>query len=288
MKLNKYIYPIILYLVVVIPSFLFQVIALGAEGTQDLTYLIPIKSLVIDAAYGVFFSPLIMIILIQCFSVLLAIVYLKIHKATKLNRYDYYILEETYEKLSYWSMAKRVLLLGFFTFSIGIFLSSLIPADIIIAPSPAQYETPTPYLKASATSNFILPFLILIIEPIWLLRDSSVICSLKEEKRKKEKRLLPDIEGIYHYFQSNFSGYVGIGAIIAIILLMYGAIQRLHPELGELADIPGIIFTPFMLSIIAIPALIFHELRLKTFRKKLITKLSKMGIRSIEKVQEII
>ncbi|MFX0004262.1 MAG: hypothetical protein ACFE9C_15590 [Candidatus Hodarchaeota archaeon] len=286
--MNRHIYPIILYLAVVIPSFLFQVIALGAEGTQDLTYLIPFQSLIIDAAYGVFFSPLIMIILIQCFSVLFSVFFLKLHRVIKLNRYDYYILIEDYVKLSYLSIAKRVLLLGFFAFSIGIFLSQIIPTDIIIAPSPSIYEEPTPFLKASVTSNFILPFLILIIEPIWLLRDSSIICSLKEEKRKKEKRLLPDIEGIYHYFQSNFSGYVGIGAIIAIILLMYGAIQTLHPELGELADIPGILFTPFMLSIVALPGLIFHELRLEKLRNKLRNKLSKKGIRSIEKVQDII
>jgi hypothetical protein len=271
----------------VIPNFLFQIIALGAEGTQDLTYLIPIESLIIDSAYNFFFSPLIMIILIQFFSVVLAVVFLKLHKAMKLNRYDYYILKETYVKLSYWSMAKRVLLLGFFAFSFGIFLSQIIPEDIIIAPSPSVTDI-TPYLKATATSNFILPFMILILEPIWLLRDSSVICSLKEEKRKKQERLLPDIEGIYHYFQSNFSGYVGIGAIIAIIILMYGAIQGLHPELGELADIPGILLTPFMLSVIALPALIFHELRLKKLRIKLVNKLSKKGIRSIENVQEII
>jgi len=286
--LNKYVYPIILYLAVVIPSFLFQVIALGAEGTEDLTYLIPFVSLVIDSAYVFFFSPLIMIILIQCFSVTLSIIYFKIHRIMKLNRYNYYILKETYVKLNYWTIAKRVLLLGFFSFSIGIFLSQIIPEEIIIAPSPSIYEPPTPYLKASTTSTFILPFLILIMEPIWLLRDSSIMCSLKEEKRKKEKRLLPDIEGIYHYFHSVFSGYVGIGAIIGMILLMYGAIQSLHPELGELADIPGILFTPFMLSIIPIPALIFHELRLKSLRRKLTEKLSKKGIRSIENIQEII
>ncbi|MFX1379465.1 MAG: hypothetical protein ACFFA4_10265 [Promethearchaeota archaeon] len=286
--MSKYYYPIILYLAVVIPNFLFQIIALGAEGTTDLTYLIPFQSLIIDAAYGAFLSPLIMIILIQCFSVLLSVFFLKLHNFLKLNRYNYYILKENYIKLSYWSITKRVLLLGFFGFSIGIFLSQIIPADIIIAPSPSVYEAPSPFLKASTTSSFILPFLILIMEPIWLLRDSSILCSLKEEKRKKEKRLLPDIEGIYHYFQSNFSGYVGIGAIIAIILLMYGAIQNLHPELGELADIPGIIFNPFMLSIVSLPALIFHELRLKYLRRKLISKLSQKGIRFIEKVQDII
>ncbi|MFW9827604.1 MAG: hypothetical protein ACFFEY_08435 [Candidatus Thorarchaeota archaeon] len=286
--MNKYVYPIILYLIVVIPSFLFQIIALGAEGTEDLTYLIPIKSLIIDAAYSAFFSPFIMIILIQCFSVLFSTFFLKLHRVIKLNRYNYYILQENYVKLSYWSMTKRVLLLGFFSFSIGIFISQIIPENIIIAPSPSLSGPPTPFLKASTTSNVILPFMILVMQPIWLLRDSSIICSLKEEKRKKEKRLLPDIEGIYHYFQSNLSGYVGIGALIALILLMYGAIQSLHPELGELADIPGILFTPFMLSIVAIPALIFHELRLNTLRRKLINKLSQKGIRSIERVQEII
>jgi hypothetical protein len=228
-----------------------------------------------------------MIILIQFFSVLLAVFFLKLHKAMKLNRYNYYILKETYTKLSYWSMARRVLLLGFFAFSLGIFLSQIIPEDIIIAPSPSVTVI-TPYLKASTTSSFILPFIILIIEPIWLLRDSSVICSLKKERRKKERRLLPDIEGIYHYFQSNFSGYVGIGAIIAIIVLMYGAIISLQPELGELADIPGILLTPFMLSVIGLPALVFHELRLNSFRTKLARKLSQKGIKSIEEIQEIV
>jgi len=284
--LNKYIYPFILYLVFVIPNFLFQITALGTEGTEDLTYLIPVRSLIFDSAYEFFFSPLIMIILIQLFSVLLAMFFLKLHKIMKLKRYDYYILKETYEKLSYWSMAKRVLLLAFFSFSFGIFLSQIIPEEIIIAPSPSVTEI-TPFLKASATSNFILPFVILIFEPVWLLRDSSVICSLKEEKRKKKRRLLPDIEGIYHYFQSNLSGYVGIGALIAIVLLMNNAIQSLHPELGELADIPGILFKPFTLAIYALPALIFHELRLNSLRNKLVKKLANKRIRSIENIQEI-
>jgi uncharacterized integral membrane protein len=272
---------------VVVPNFLFLIIAHAAEGTEDLTYLIPIKSIIIDVAYWFFFSPLIMIILIQCFSALLSIFFLKIHRVMNLNRYNYYILNQPYDKLSYWSMAKRVLLYGFFAFIIGVFLSQIIPTDIIIAPSPSIYETPSPFLKASTTSYFILPFLILIIEPIWLLRDSSVICSLKEERIKKGKRLLPDIEGVYYYFQSSLSGYIGIGAIIAIILLMFGAIQNVHPELGEIVDVPGIIFTPFMLSIIPLPALIFHELRLKILKKKLVNKLSQKGIRTLENVIEI-
>jgi hypothetical protein len=260
----------------------------GAEGTEDLTRLIPIHSLVFDSAYAHFLSPIIMIILIQGFSVLLATFFLKLHKVMKLNRYDYYILKESYVQLSYWSIAKRVLLLGFLTFSIAIFLSQLIPANIIITPSPSTPLEPSPFFKASATSFFILPFMIVFIEPIWLLRDSSVLCSLKKEKISKEKRYLPDIEGIYHYFQSNFSGYVGIGAIFAIVILMVDAIGDVRPELGELGDIPGIIFTPFMLSILVLPALAFHELRLKGFRNKLITKLSQKRIRSIEKVEEIL
>jgi hypothetical protein len=269
-----------------IPNFFFQITALGAEGVEDLTFLIPVRSLIFDSAYVFFLSPLLMMILIQVFSTLMARFFLKLHTVMKLKRYDYYVLKETYEKLSYWSMAKRVLLLAFFAFSFGIFLSQLIPVEIIIAPNPSVTAV-TPFLKASATSNFILPFVILIFEPIWLLRDSSVICSLKEEKRKKQRRLLPDIEGIYHYFQSNLSGYVGIGALIAIVLLMFHAIQSLHPELGELADIPGILLTPFMFAVYALPALVFHELRLNKLRQKLVKKLSQKGIRSIEHVQEI-
>jgi hypothetical protein len=220
----------------------------------------------------------------------LAVVFLKLHGVVKINRYDYYILNENYVKLSYWSMAKRVLLMGFFTFSFGLFLSQIIPEDIIVSPYnvSAPPEKITPFLKTSTTSYVIIPFVILLFEPIWLLRDSSVICSLKEEKRKKNKRLLPDIEGVYHAFQSNFSGYVGIGAIIAIIVLMYGAIDAADPLLGEYADIPGILLTPFMLAVNVIPALVFHELRLNTLRQKLVRKLSQKGIRSIENIQDIV
>jgi hypothetical protein len=260
----------------------------GAEGTEDLTRLIPINSLVFDSAYAHFLAPIIMILLIQCFSVYLAIFFLKLHRVMKLNRYDYYVLNETYVKLNYWSIVKRVMLLGFLTFSIGIFLSQLIPENIVVSPSPSVPESPSPFYLASATSSFILPFMIIFIEPIWLLRDSSIMCSLKKEKLRKDKRYLPDIEGIYHYFQSNFSGYVGIGAILAIIILMVDVIGDIRPELGELGDIPGIIFTPFMLSILVLPALAFHELRLKSFRIKLVDKLSKKGIRTIEKVEEIL
>jgi hypothetical protein len=284
--LNKYIYPIGLYLAMVIPNFLLQVTALGAEGVENITYLIPFN-FVIDAAYGVFFSPLIMFILIQCFSVELSLLFFKLHRIMNFNRYNYYVLNETYVKLSYWSMAKRVLLFGFLTFSIAIFLSQIIPVDIIIAPSPSQYEPPSLFLKAQTTSFFILPFLILFIEPIWLLRDSSIICSLKPERRRKEKRSLPKIEGIYYYFQSSLSGYVGLGALIAIILLMFDAIQNVNLELGEIVDIPGIFLTPLMLSIIPLPALVFHELRLNIFRKKLVNKLMQKGIKSIDKYQEI-
>jgi hypothetical protein len=278
----------IVYLIYAIPSYSWQVVMVGAEGTEDLTRLIPIYSLVFDSAYAHFLTPIIMIILIQCFSVLLAMFFLRLHKAMKLNRYDYYILKETYVKLSYWSIAKRVLLLGFLTFSVAIFLSTLIPADIVVTPSPSSPGEPSPFYKALSTSSFLLPFMIIFIEPIWLLRDSSILCSLKKEKIRKEKRYLPDIEGIYHYFQSNFSGYVGIGAIFAIIILMADAIGDVRPELGELGDIPGIIFTPFTLSILALPALAFHELRLKSLRIKLVDKLTKKGINSIENVEEIL
>ncbi|MFW9951982.1 MAG: hypothetical protein ACFFKA_17830 [Candidatus Thorarchaeota archaeon] len=284
--MNKYLYPIILYLAVVIPNFFLQIIALGSEGVENITYLIPFN-FIIDAAYGVFFSPIIMIILIQCLSVVLSLFFFKIHRVINFNRYDYFILNENYVKLSYWSMTKRVLLFGFLTFSLGIFLSQVIPENIIIAPSPSQYESPSLFFKAITVSYFILPFLILFIEPIWLLQDSSIICSLKPERRKKERRLLPEMEGIYYYFQSSLSGYVGLGALIAIILLMFDALRNVNLELGEIVDIPGIFLTPLMLSVIPIPALVFHELRLNIFRKKLINKLKQKGVKSINKVQEI-
>jgi hypothetical protein len=69
---------------------------------------------------------------------------------------------------------------------------------------------------------------------------------------------------------------------------MVNAIGSVRPELGELGDIPGIILRPFELSILVLPALAFHELRLKSLRIKLVSKLSKKGFRTIENVEEIL
>ena len=286
MILNKYLYPIILYIVVVIPNFFLQIIALGAEGVENITNLIPFN-FTFDIAYNLFFSPLIMIVLIKCFSITLSRFFFKLHRILNFNRYDYYILNEKLVKLNYWSIIKRVLLIGFLAFSLSIFLAQIIPVDLIIAPSPSEYESPSLFFKTQTISYVILPFLILFIGPIWLLQDSSIICSLKPERRKKEKRLLPEMEGIYYYFQSSLSGYVGLGALIAIILLMFDAIQNVNLELGEIVDIPGIFLAPLMLSIVSIPALVFHELRLNTLRQKLIYQLSQKGVRSINAIKEI-
>ena len=68
---------------------------------------------------------------------------------------------------------------------------------------------------------------------------------------------------------------------------MFDAIQNVNLELGEIVDIPGIFLAPLMLSIVSIPALVFHELRLNTLRQKLIYQLSQKGVRSINAIKEI-
>ena len=66
----------------------------------------------------------------------------------------------------------------------------------------------------------------------------------KRRKINKEKRQLPDIEGIYNYFANNITGYVGIGAIISLITIFFVSIEELKVNPNQVSDIPSIFLTP--------------------------------------------
>jgi len=64
-------------------------------------------------------------------------------------------------------------------------------------------------------------------------------------------------------------------------------LEKLDPRGGELGDIPGILLSPFVLAFLIFIAIAFYEYRLKHMRIKLINKLEKKNIKSIETIQEI-
>ena len=133
---------------------------------------------------------------------------------------------------------------------------------------------------------FIMPYLILIFAPIWLLKDSGLICS--KSKVNKENRETPDIEGVYRFYNTVITGYTGIGFVFTLIILIIDRLKKLDPGSGELTDIPGILLSPFILGFLIFPAMAFYEYRLKQMRIKLLSKLEKRDIKTIETIKEIL
>jgi hypothetical protein len=261
---------------------------LSDEGVQDHTHLVPVYSLSFDMIYLYIIAPtLIMMIFIQVFSVILSLGFYKLHNTLKLKKYDYFILSDVGENESHFLVIiRRAVILGLLSLSLGMFLYELIPEEIVISTSSDVIGTIPPIQYVSTTGVFILPFLILVLAPIWLLRDSGIMC--KRNIIRKERRQLPDIEGVYNYFESNITGYVGIGAIITLILLMFESVSRLDFTTGEIGDIPDIFLTPVYLILMVFPAIVFYEYRLRTLREKLVARFLRKGLKSVEKVEDFL
>ena len=277
---------VVIFSVTIIPMAINSIFTLGAEGVPDLTGLMPVYSLIFDTVYLYLLSPIIMMIFIQCFSVILSIGFYKLHISAKLKKYDYFIFKDIEkEKESHFLVIiRRAFTLGLLSLSVGLFLSEILTENILVSSDIAG--TITPIQKVTHAGLFILPFLILILGPIWLLRDSGIMC--KRSIVNKQKRQLPDIEGIYNYFESNITGYVGIGAIISLVVLLFASIKALNIETGELSDIPGIFLTPLWFTIMTFPALFFYEIRLRSIREKLVSRLSEKGLQSVDKIDVIL
>ncbi len=274
---------ILIYLVVILPLTIRGIIVIGIEeGVPDLTYLIPIYSYFFDSIFLYYISPLIMILIINFLSVGLSVLFFKLHNILKIKRYEYFLLSHIDdENPSIWIILRRAIVLGLFPLSIGLFLAEIIPESIIVSSDIAG--TITKIQLVSTTGFFIMPILIIIFEPIWLLRDTRVMC--KRSTIRKERRELPDIEGVYNYFESNVTGYIGIGAIISLIVILFDSIANLDPETEELSDIPGIILTPLLFIIFTFPIIISHEQFLPKLREKLIARLKRMGIPLVEELE---
>jgi len=277
---------VVIFSVTIIPMAIMGMFTLGDEGVPDLTGLMPVYSLIFDQVYLYLLSPIIMMIFIQYFTVMLSIGFYKLHISVKLKKYDYFIFNDIEkEKESHFLVfIRRAVTLGLLSLSIGLFLSEIIMEDILVSSDIAG--TITHIQKVTHAGLYILHFLILIFVPIWLLRDSGIMC--KRSKVNKEKRQLPDIEGIYNYFESNITGYVGIGAIISLFVILFASIQALNEETGELSDIPNIFLTPLWFTIMTFPAIFFYELRLRSMREKLISRLSEKGLQLVDKIDVIL
>ncbi len=271
---------ILISLLVQTPVFLIMVIANAGDDYADITRLVPVESALFDIFYFFVLSPLLMIVFIQCFSVFLAYCLFKLHSIIKLKRYNYAILKINEKKLNFRGIFFRALILGFFALSVGMVMIQFIDENFIIIKNPILLGL------LLISTFFILPFLMLILSPIWLLKDIGIMCGRINKKLKEDQRQLPDIEGVYRIYNSYIMGYSGITSIVSIILIIYiTMISRMSST--ELVFLPFGIIAPFYSVAISILPILFYEWRLPKFREKLISKLLAKGIKTIDDLNEI-
>lgn len=271
---------ILISLLIQTPVILIMVITNAGNNYADITRLVPVESGLFDIFYFFVISPLLMIVFIQCFSVILAYYFFKLHSLIKLKRYNYAILKINEKKLNFKGIFFRALILGFFALSIGIIMIQFIDENFIIIMTPILLGL------LLISTFFILPFLMLILSPIWLLKDIGIMCGRIKKKLKEDQRQLPNIEGVYRIYNSYIMGYIGITSIISLILIIYiTMITRMGST--ELVFLPFGTIAPFYSVAISILPILFYEWRLPKFREKLITKLIAKGIKTIDDLNEI-
>ncbi len=256
-----------------------MILLIVSQDASDITLLIPGENAYIDILYFFVFSPIIMIVLVILLGVPMSIRFFKLHNVMKLKRFSYAILQNPHKELRFSTMMTRAIVMGLFGFSIGIFLSQLIDHNIILALSGSDLIVNT------IATLFIIPFLIIIIAPIWLLQDSSIMCSQKS--RKEGSRSLPDIEGAYKDIYSIVKGYVGISTLFAIGLL---AIENFILDLNPSDWLLGLILMinmPFLSIAVCIPAILFYESKVVKLSEVLKKSLQKRGIKIIEDIDNI-
>jgi hypothetical protein len=271
---------ILISLLIQTPVFLIMVITNAGDDYADITRLVPVESALFDIFYFFVLSPLLMIVFIQCFSVILAYCLFKLHSIIKFKKYNYAILKINEKKLNFKGIFFRALILGFFALSIGIVMIQFIDENFIIIKNPVLLGL------LLISTFFILPFLMIILSPIWLLKDIGIMCGRIKKRLKEDQRQLPDIEGVYRIYNSYIMGYSGITSIVSIILIIYNTIiSRMGST--ELIFLPFGIIAPFYSVAISILPILFYEWRLPKFREKLISKLLTKGIKTIDDLNEI-
>jgi hypothetical protein len=209
-----------------------------------LLYLLPIISFVILLFIGPY----------------LLVLYLKIHQfSTKIGAKTYYGIVEMGDKVGFWKLFRRALIVSLFSFSIS--------ALIVEAGGGALFRggfTEDFILhKAEAVflGTFYLTFIIVIIFiPIWLLEDAGIV----GYKYNANKRTPPKIEGISSLYSSILEGYAGISTILIMFSYIFRCFAFLINGGGGLGS-PAIltplilIVLPFIITgLFAIPLIIYE------------------------------
>ena len=124
---------------------------------------------------------------------------------------------------------------------------------------------------------FIIPFVLLLFFPIWLLEDSGVvICRFYPGKRRP-----PIIEGTHAPYINVFQGYAGISTII--ILIMYIIATLAESGFGAAILTPIILIVlPFFITGLFSFAVYLYEKNIPNLISKIQPRLDKLNLSEIE------
>lgn len=221
------------------------------NGLTDiiLTLIIPYSILIATLFLGPFF----------------VILFFRLHKLVKLNKYDYYIV--TNEKnLPSSRIILRSVFPGLLAVNVGIYFGLSSSLMSLVTHDPNNLFGAIEY----ASVIFGMPIAILLILPLWMLESSGLICKKRIEEYNRP--VSPDIEGVGLFYKQMIKGYVGISTIISYTTIIITIYQTGGTELFLL------FIDPLLVIFLMLPGSLLVELRANKTNKQLLSYYEKVQI----------
>jgi len=137
--------------------------------------------------------------------------YLFLHKLVKLKRFQYSIVTTDEHHLSFKEALGRFMIPYLFSFVLGYWFSTWFFIPSLNIPPQNYHAVAT--LVYFLFSLILMPVVIFLISPLWLLDDAGIIAM---KKRKEGERSIPDIEGPSVFFVNIYTGSAYTLALVTI------------------------------------------------------------------------
>lgn len=206
------------------------------------------------------------------------IFFIKLHKLIyrSKKRFNYGIVKLG-SKMKPFMLFRRSIVVSLFSFSISALIvqaggMKLFRAGVVL--NPTLHEAEAIFLG----TFFIIPFVLLLFFPFWLLEDSGiVICRFYYGKRKP-----PIIEGTHSPYINVLQGYAGISTLIILVTYIIRTLAETSPLDPAILTPIILIFLPFIITgLFAFPVLIYEKTIQKLFRR-IQPSLNKLNLTEIQ------
>jgi len=138
--------------------------------------------------------------------------YIHIHKLIKLKKFEYSVVTTDEHYLTFKEALGRFAIPYLFSFVLGYWFSTWFFIPNIGLPPDNYHAIAT--LVYFLFSVILMPVVIMLVPPLWLLDDAGIIAM---KKRKEGERSIPDIEGPSVFFVNIFTGSAYTLAIVTVI-----------------------------------------------------------------------